>query len=439
MRRLPTRVLTLIAAICVVAVAAQAIALLVVPMQVSPTLLARAVQLCLLVAMARLYPIQLAPKVKVCVDTAPLFAAALVLPLPLAMAIVPIACAIADGRSRAPWFQIAFNTAESMLRVGLTAVVFETVANASDLRNLEPGRWMLGVPLAALTMYLSNVVMMELVIAVHIGRRGLSEMVRRRRESALHEVSLFFLGLLVAGIGVQYPWTLTLLAMPCYVVYRSLRDGIALRLQTLRAMEKVADLVDHRDHYTFEHSRRVGALARAIAHRLGLPGDQIEMIEIAGRLHDLGKIGIKSSVLMKPGRLNDAEWMEMRTHPVVGAEIVAMFPEFSSGRDLIRHHHERYNGGGYPDGLAGDRIPLGARIIAVADSWDAMTSNRAYRDAQELDWVYDELARGRGTQFDPVVLDALLWVLANKPELAIPATATRQDVDVLVPAHAAGA
>jgi putative nucleotidyltransferase with HDIG domain len=197
---------------------------------------------------------------------------------------------------------------------------------------------------------------------------------------------------------------------------------MALRVQTRDALLEIADMVDLRDHYTFEHSRHVAKLARATAEAMGLSRDVADVIEMAGRVHDVGKIGIKSTVLMKPSHLTDREWSEMRSHPVLGAKIVSKFPQFERGKDIVLAHHERFDGKGYPNKLA--------RVLAVADAWDAMTSHRAYRAAMPRDRVFAELERGRGTQFDPRALDAFLKVLATHPELSEPRLGDAQDVDV---------
>jgi HD-GYP domain-containing protein (c-di-GMP phosphodiesterase class II) len=175
-------------------------------------------------------------------------------------------------------------------------------------------------------------------------------------------------------------------------------------------------------------------MSRLLARRLGFPPEEEERIYLAARVHDVGKIGIKSTVLLHPGALDAPRQAEIRRHPEVGARLVAKFPRFAGGRDIVLSHHERYDGKGYPRGLAGDRIPLGARIIAVADAWDAMTSHRAYRRALDLAHARTELERGRGTQFDPAALDALLRVLARRPDLAVPHIHEAQDTDLPLPA-----
>jgi len=137
----------------------------------------------------------------------------------------------------------------------------------------------------------------------------------------------------------------------------------------------------------------------------------VEMIRLAARVHDLGKIAVPDAVLHKEGRLTDQEFELMKKHPQDGADILAKFPEYRRGRELVLAHHERIDGRGYPRGLAGAAIPLGARIIAVADAWDAMTSNRPYRTALDQDVALAELMRGRGRQWDAKVVDAFAATL----------------------------
>jgi HD-GYP domain-containing protein (c-di-GMP phosphodiesterase class II) len=433
MRTIPLRLLVPILALAGGALAVLAVAVARVPVAWTERTALLTVLLGGMLLLVRRSPVHLAPKTKLAVDTAPLFAAALLLPAPLAMVTAAVAVSAADTSRRAPWFQALFNTAETALRVAIGAVVFAALAGTTHLTEPRPGAWLLALPVAAAAMFLLNTLLVDLVIGLQLQRFPLRDYWRRWQFSLPQEGALFLLGLLVATLGVRFPWALVLLAVPAVVVHRSLRDGVALKVQTRAALEELADVLDMRDHYTYEHSRRVAALARMTAEAVGLHPDDVAVVEMAGRVHDVGKIGIKSTVLMKPGQLTAAEWQEMRSHPEVGARLVAKFPEFARGTALVRHHHERYDGTGYPDRLAGARIPLGARVLAVADAWDAMTSHRAYRRALDLERVYTELERGRGTQFDPIVLDAFLRVLAAHPDLATPHPHASQDVDVPLP------
>ena len=166
-----------------------------------------------------------------------------------------------------------------------------------------------------------------------------------------------------------------------------------------------------RDGYTEEHSRAVVELATAAARELGVRGAELEHVERAALLHDIGKIGISDAVLRKPGPLDDAEWLEMRRHPAVGARLVGSMPRLSHLAPAIRAEHERWDGCGYPDGLWGEAIPLASRIVFACDAFDAMTSHRSYRRALPGELAEAELARGAGSQFCPRTVDALLRVL----------------------------
>jgi len=206
------------------------------------------------------------------------------------------------------------------------------------------------------------------------------------------------------------------MVIPVALIYISFRNNSLLRFQTKEAVEALADTIDMRDPYTFQHSQRVARYARELAVNLGLPEDVVDVIESAARVHDLGKIGVDTSILTKPSALSEAEWEMIRKHPEIGANIVSRFPFFRSGQELILHHHERYDGQGYPKGIEGDAIPIGARVIAVADAFDAMTSDRPYRRALPLRTVLRELEQHKGTQWDPQVTEALAGILRQELE-----------------------
>lgn len=170
----------------------------------------------------------------------------------------------------------------------------------------------------------------------------------------------------------------------------------------------IASALDARDPYTGNHSRRVSDMACLLCGYMGMSDEETQEIHIAGHLHDIGKIGIRDSVLMKAGKLNDDEWEQMKRHPQIGADILAKSPNFSRISAIILHHHERFDGKGYPFGAAGDEITIGARIIAVCDSIDAMASARAYRKALPLDVCYNEIEINIGKMYDPEIAKTVL-------------------------------
>lgn len=170
----------------------------------------------------------------------------------------------------------------------------------------------------------------------------------------------------------------------------------------------LANALEAKDPYTRGHSERVGAWSRRLAAGWGLPASEIEAVAHAGLLHDIGKIGVPETVLGKRGPLGPEEWALMRRHPVIGAQIIAPFEFLAAGVPAVRHHHERWNGSGYPDGLAGEAIPLGARIVAVADVYDALTSTRPYRPALAHDAALERLAAEASRTLDAAVVSAFL-------------------------------
>ena len=174
----------------------------------------------------------------------------------------------------------------------------------------------------------------------------------------------------------------------------NMRDTLIALVRSLEA----------RDRYTRDHSARVGALAAVLATDLGLDSDHVDLIRTGGLLHDIGKCGVPDAVLLKPGRYTDQEFAIMKAHPAIGDNILANMDTMVRERLMLRHHHERYDGFGYPDRLAGEDIPFDARIVCVADAIDAMTTHRVYRMARPLSFCVEQLKNNAGTQFDPEVV-----------------------------------
>jgi len=168
-------------------------------------------------------------------------------------------------------------------------------------------------------------------------------------------------------------------------------------------VECITSALDARDPYTGKHSERVSDMACLIGELMGLPEAETQEIHIAGHLHDIGKIGIPDRVLLKEGKLDDEEWKLMKKHPEIGADILSRSSHFARLAAIILHHHERWDGKGYPFGANGTEIPLGARIIAVCDSIDAMASKRAYRNALPLEVCKAEIEKNVGIMYDPDV------------------------------------
>ncbi len=176
----------------------------------------------------------------------------------------------------------------------------------------------------------------------------------------------------------------------------------------LDSVKVLVEAIDAKDPYTRGHSDRVKRMSLKIALRLGFNEEKLEILEYAALLHDIGKIGIRDEILQKPATLNTEEYQYIQEHPLIGIKILEGIEFFKDKIPLIRHHHEHFDGQGYPDGLAGEAIPLGARIIAVPDSFDAMSSMRPHRGALPLQNILVELEAGKGKQFDPKILEIFL-------------------------------
>jgi putative nucleotidyltransferase with HDIG domain len=196
--------------------------------------------------------------------------------------------------------------------------------------------------------------------------------------------------------------------------YRRLEES------SLEAIESLNATVDAKDPYTAGHSARVQRIALAVAEELGVAPHRLDAVRFGGLFHDIGKIAVPDSVLTKPGALDDEEFAIVQRHPADGAEIVSHFSRLHEAVLLIRHHHERWDGKGYPDKLAGDEIPEEACVVGLADAWDAMTTDRPYRAALSIEQATAEVRRCRGTQFSPRVVDAFFAAFRRRPLLFEP-------------------
>ena len=358
---------------------------------------------------ARHFPLQIAFRRRMVTDGAPLFAALLLLPPWLAAIVALVGVGVAEvlvGTGKRDLRQVTFNACQAFLGIAAGAAVYAVVASASLPSSDASVMW--AALLAGMTLIVVGDALVFLVVWAQLGirfRRMAADWAKNRSDLP-YDAALLVAGFLAALAGSIHAWLLALLAVPTPVLYRAMRNQMALRLQTREAVEALADIVDERDPYTFGHCKRVAEYAAALCRQMGFSPDLTDEIVLAARVHDVGKIGIRDSVLLKPDRLSADEYDHIKLHPDIGARLTARFPDFRAGTRYIRHHHERFDGTGYPLGLAGNDIPLGARIIAVADTYDAMTSTRVYRPEMDEDVARDEMAAATGTQLDPEVVAA---------------------------------
>jgi HD-GYP domain-containing protein (c-di-GMP phosphodiesterase class II) len=312
---------------------------------------------------------------------------------------------ICKHKRRLYWVDIITDSS----RVGLNCFVAAVLHQALVPTGLELIH--LGIP--ALTLLLGDFILMPLVIGPITGQRPTQIMQAVYRDYVLIEGPQYLLAVPIVAMIEHSLSLVPLLIIPLYIIYRVFNKHFHLQDSTRALLEQMADMVDLRDPYTGGHSRRVAEYTTVILKQLQMDGHDVELMITAARIHDIGKVGVPDAILNKPGRLTDEERLLMEQHPVLGANLLLRYPDFARGVAIVRHHHERIDGRGYPDGLRGEEIPFGARVIAVADTWDALTSDRPYRKGMSVERAAAILCEGRGTQWSPELVDALILGLGH--------------------------
>lgn len=365
-----------------------------------------------LIALAKLHPVLLAPGAKfgykVSVGTAPVFAALLLLGTPAAIVVAATSVLIANIVLRRRYYNILFNVAQTGGYVAVAGLVaFHIAPRALPLR-IDGWQGASAVVAAAAASYIVNSWVVATAVALQTKRSPWQLWRSHRRHDVVQELALYLLGVLLLLTAGPYPWSVLLVAIPVAVVHWSFLNSLQVRLQTREAIEELADVVEQRDSYARHHSRRVADWSVRLAAAMHLPHEEAELIRLAARVHDIGNINLPHELFGRAGPLSDDEAKQMRSHPEVGAKIISKFPDYQFGKDIVLAHHERVDGTGYPRRLKGDEIPMGARIVAVADAFDAMTSPRAHRAAMSRRQALNEIARNAGAQHDLLVVAAML-------------------------------
>ena len=312
--------------------------------------------------------------------------------------------------------KLLFNAANMALSVAAGSVLWTLFGQQ---RGLADPLAIPSIALAALAYFAVNTGLLAAMLAFVLDLPILLVWRRGHRNVLLANFALLAAGVPVAGLWLAYPWMLVCLAIALLAVHRAVADRVKLETQTLESLFSLADILDARDKYTHGHSERVGHYAEQMAIQLGMPSDRAHLTFLAGRLHDIGKCAINNEVLRKRGSLDDDEKVHMRQHPEVGSAMLAHFSLFREVAAFVRGHHERWDGSGYPDGLSGEEIPLESRIIAVVDSYDAMTTTRPYRVAMPRDEAVRRLRAGAGRQWDPTVVATFItWIESREARSA---------------------
>lgn len=412
MKSLPIKVRIYISILSFIALCIVGCALSVVSFS-SPLILQIAI-FALAIFLGDLYPIGLPSKgnTEITVSCAFKTAAAIVFGPWVTVLMTLLGTLLAELVMREEWCKTAFNVSEMVITSFSLGVGYRLLYDGRlwpfvSLQNVG------AVGVVVLIYLLVNIGLVTALMSLLSGV-GFSHIYRANFQSSIwNNLTIIPVGALLAHLWLYQPWSVLSLVLPIIVVRKSFQFIGEFQEQTHQTLIRMADAIDQRDSSTYQHSQRVAAIARDIAEEMGLNEDEAEIIFMAGRLHDLGKIGMSNNLLYKPGRFTSEERAEFCRHPAIGAELLENFRLFEEGKELVLHHHERWDGQGYPAGIAEEEIPLGSRIISVADAFDAMISWRPYRSPFSVEQAIQELLENRGTQFDPQVVDAFVRMMGR--------------------------
>ena len=352
-------------------------------------------------------PVTLTDGVQIAVSMAPLMAAT-TLGGPTAGALVALfgTLDMRELRGRVPWYGTLTNHAAIVLPVIVGGLVIYVFHRSSGNLLVELVATLLG----SVAYFALNLIFVSAIVFFR-GGRSIREFLGRAETSNIYAnlVTLAPLGWLMAQMYQTSWWTTLLFALPLYTTRVAYHRFVEMRDMFTQTIGALAEAVDKRDPFTSKHSQNVRMISVDIGREMRVSAADLEALEWGGLLHDVGKIGVPDNILLKQERLTREERMVMNAHPVLGAEIIAPVIRLAPELPIIRHHHEWYNGSGYPDRLMGDEIPRLARVLHVADAFEAMTAARPYRMTPLTnEQALAELRKFAGVQFDPEVVDAFV-------------------------------
>jgi putative nucleotidyltransferase with HDIG domain len=328
-------------------------------------------------------------------------------------------------RREVPWYGVAAN------HVGITGPALI----GAYVLNVVPNRGNFIVDFVATAgaaglMFALNILVTALLVSTHNGE-PIRKLLRADSGALITLLALAPVAWLMARMYLVTPWSVLLFAVPLYTTRLAYQQFVEVREMFTETVRSLAEAVDKRDTFTSGHSHRVQEISVDIGKAMKLSDSDLEALEWGGLLHDIGKIGVPDSVLLKQERLTREERMTMNAHPVLGAEIIAPVKRLAPELPIIRHHHEWFNGSGYPDRLVGDQIPKLARVLHVADAFEAMTAARPYRMTPLTpQQALAELRKFGGIQFDPDIVDAFVKTKWAR-ELPDPGRAEIRDVPLI--------
>lgn len=374
-------------------------------------------------ALLEAFPVPLQPDVKTSMSTIAMLLALLLGGIGAAVAVsiaygLVVLALLPRGRRL---LKGPYNLAMFVLATIAAGEAFQFVAGAATGPGspIAVGRWVPAVVAALCTYYVTNLLLLSLAIWVTGGPTPLRMLPDLLTTAWWGPV--LWTGFAVAAYVVYVEGgvaALALLLVPLVSARRSLAGVEAQRVSLDRAVRALVRLVEVKDEYTRGHAERVAEMSDRVAARMGLSTTERYWIRIGAVLHDVGKVGVPLEVLNKPSDFTDVEYWHMRRHPDLGADLLQQVDALAPAVPLVRQHHERLDGCGYPRGLRGDQVPLATRIVSAVDSWDAMTTTRPYREGLPAEVAAAELRAHSGTQFDTRVVEELIAEVA--PELARP-------------------
>jgi len=334
---------------------------------------------------------------------------------------------------RRPFMKVIFNVPLLVMTVGVSGLTYKAFGS---LGAIDSPLFLVPLTAAGVVYYLFNTWAVSLVISLSDaeGRNPLHVWRQNYMWNFFHILAFLpvaaIIALLYANSGV---WTIALFIIPLFLARYSFQLYLDMREAHINTVAALTSALDASDPFTHGHSFRVSRYALRIARAMGMSSRDLEMLEYAGLLHDIGKIAVQNDVLLKVGPLTDEEWRSLKAHPNVGADIVEQLKFLKEASEVIRSHHERPDGNGYPRGLKGEEVPLAARILNVVDAFDAMTSDRPYRKALPIERVVQELELYKGKQFDLQVATILLDLYRKGEfQLIVEADATTEIYNSLV-------
>ncbi|HVJ50647.1 HD-GYP domain-containing protein [Desulfitobacterium sp.] len=367
---------------------------------------------CILAICSESLPVALPKGGFVTVTYAILIAAVILFPISISLLIAAVGPLLLLGKD--PLWKRIFNSAQFVLSMFIAKEVILLAGVSGFQFNFKAISYDI---LGAISFMLTNMTIVSIALAQLNKKSPWAYWVGNIRWSVPNFLALAPLGIIMAAIYTNYGTIgIILLFVPLLIARQSFQLYIQMRKNYLNTVEALVQALEAKDSYTSGHSSRVAEFSVKLAEELKLSEERVEFIKYAGVLHDVGKIGVSETVLNKQGPLTESEWEMIRNHPSIGQNIIQSIDFLFDVSQVVRHHHERIDGKGYPDGLIGEDIPLESRIIAVADSYDAMTSVRSYRQGKSTSAALIELESVAGTQLDAQLVDIFCKIVRRDIE-----------------------